>query len=81
MVEFPITKGHLIGQNRRDLYYTDGVGQAKDYAERLNIRFTYATNGLKIYRIDMEEGTEGDVARFATPDELWEMTFPTPKLA
>nr|MBX2843467.1 DEAD/DEAH box helicase family protein [Flammeovirgaceae bacterium] len=103
-LEFPITQGRLIGQNRRaqplkadyvleyknrtigiveakkrDLYYTDGVGQAKDYAERLNIRFTYATNGLQIYGIDMEEGTEGDVAQYPTPDELWEMTFPTPK--
>lgn len=105
-LEFPITKGCLIGQNRRstplfadyvleyknrrigvieakarDLYYTDGLGQAKDYAQRLNIRFTYATNGLKIYGVDMQEATEGDVERFPTPDELWEMTFPTPKEA
>jgi type I restriction enzyme R subunit len=103
-LEFPITKGRLIGQKRRatplfadyvleyknrrigvveakkrDLYYTDGVGQAKDYAERLDIRFTYATNGLKIYGIDMEEATEGDVSKYPTPDELWEMTYPTPK--
>lgn len=103
-LEFPITKGRIIGQDRRskplfadyvleyknrrigiveakkrDLYYTDGVGQAKDYAERLNIRFAYATNGLQIYGIDMEEGTEGDVLEFPSPEELWEMTFPTPK--
>lgn len=57
------------------------MGQAKDYAERLNVRFTYATNGLKIYGIDMEEGTEGDVDRYPTPDELWEMTFPSPQEA
>jgi type I restriction enzyme R subunit len=55
------------------------LGQAKDYAERLNIRFTYCTNGLQIYGVDMEEGTEGDVSRYPTPDELWEMTYPTPK--
>ena len=103
-LEFPITKGRLIGQNRRatplfadyvlvyknrrigvveakkrDLYYTDGVGQAKDYAERLDIRFSYATNGLQIYGIDMDEATEGDVSKYPTPDELWEMTYPTPK--
>jgi len=29
----------------------------------------------------MEEGTEGDVDRFPTPDELWEMTYPDPKEA
>ena len=68
----------MIEAKARDLNYTEGVGQAKDYAERLNIRYTYSTNGLKIYGIDMEEGTEGDVARFPTPEELWEMTFPSP---
>lgn len=103
-LEFPITKGRLIGQNRRatplfadyvleyknrrigiveakkrDDFYTKGLGQAKDYAERLNIRFTYCTNGLQIYGVDMQEGTEGDVSKYPTPDELWEMTCPTPK--
>lgn len=103
-LEFPITKGRLIGQNKRatalfadyvleynnrrigvveakkrDAYYTQGVGQAKDYAERLNIRYTYATNGLAIYGVDMEQGAEGDVLKYPSPQELWEMTFPTPK--
>ena len=27
--------------------YTEGVGQAKDYAERLQVRHTYSTNGLQ----------------------------------
>lgn len=71
----------VVEAKARDLNYTEGVGQAKDYAERLNIRFTYATNGLEIYGIDMDEGSEGDVDRYPTPDELWEMTFPTPKEA
>jgi len=52
--------------------------QAKDYTERLNIRFTYCTNGLQIYGVDMEEGKEGDVSRYPTPDELWAMTYPAP---
>lgn len=56
--------------------YTEGVGQAKDYAKRLQIRYTYATNGLKIYAMDMEQGREGDVSQFPTPDELWQMCFP-----
>jgi len=102
-LEFPITKGRLIGQSRRakplfadyvleyknrrigiveakkrDDYYTQGLGQAKDYAERLNIRFTYSTNGLQIYGVDMQEGTEGDVSKYPTPEELWEMTYPKP---
>ncbi len=59
--------------------YNEGVGQAKDYADRLNIRFTYSTNGLAIYGIDMEEGLEGIVAKFPGPDELWQMTWPEPE--
>src|SRR5690554_2341760 len=66
----------LIEAKARDKYYTEGVGQAKDYAGRLQVRFTYSTNGLQIYKIDMEQGTEGDVNTYPTPDELWEMTYP-----
>jgi len=65
----------VIEAKARDKYYTEGVGQAKDYAERLQVRFTYSTNGLQIYRIDMQEGIEGDVTSYPTPDELWELTF------
>jgi type I restriction enzyme R subunit len=65
----------VIEAKARDKYYTEGVGQAKDYAERLQVRFTYSTNGLQIYRIDMQEGTVGDVTSYPTPDELWELTF------
>ena len=65
----------VIEAKARDKYYTEGVGQAKDYADRLQVRFTYSTNGLQIYRIDMQEGTEGDVTSYPTPDQLWELTF------
>ncbi len=65
----------VIEAKARDKYYTEGVGQAKDYAGKLQVRFTYSTNGLKIYKIDMTEGQEGDVTSYPKPDELWEMTF------
>lgn len=55
--------------------HSDGVGQAKDYAERLQTRFAYATNGTGIYRIDMATGEEGLVDRWPTPEELWTATF------
>ncbi len=54
---------------------TEGVAQAKNYADKLSIRFTYATNGQGIYAIDMETGKEGEIAAYPTPDELWAMTF------
>ena len=55
--------------------YTEGVGQAKGYAERLSVRFAYATNGQAIYGIDMATGAEGDVPAFPGPEELWNLTF------
>ena len=57
--------------------HTEGVGQAKQYAAKLALRFTYATNGQAIYGIDMQQGSEGDVPAFPSPDELWAQTFAT----
>ena len=65
----------IIEAKKRDLHYTEGVAQAKDYAGRLHIRFTYSTNGLKIYAIDMQEGVEGDTTAYPSPGELWNRTF------
>jgi type I restriction enzyme, R subunit len=54
---------------------TEGVGQAKDYAGKLSLRFTYASNGQGIYGIDMHTGREEELAQFPSPDELWNRTF------
>ena len=53
----------------------EGVGQAKDYAEKMHIDYTFASNGKKIYQISMKSGKEGEIASFPTPDELWNKTF------
>lgn len=72
-------KGHKLAAleaKRAGLSHREGVGQAKDYAERLGSRFAYASNGLKWYQIDMASGAEGDMELpFPTPDELWSRTF------
>lgn len=62
------------------------VPQAKLYAEMLQIRYTYATNGDQIYFIDMGvkdskgeyiiPSTEKFIDSFPSPQELWLMTFP-----
>ena len=39
---------------------TEGLGQAKNYAEKMAIRYTYCTNGQGIYGVDMETGKEGE---------------------
>lgn len=54
---------------------SEGVGQAKDYAAKLQIRFTYASNGKGVYAIDMDTGAEVAASGFPTPQELWQRTF------
>jgi type I restriction enzyme R subunit len=54
---------------------TEGVAQAKNYADKMAIRYTYSTNGRELYGIDMQEGKEGVKERFPTPEELWNLTF------
>lgn len=54
----------------------EGVAQAKLYAEKLQLNYTYATNGKEIYQICMRTGEEKPVVHFPTPDELWNSTYP-----
>jgi type I restriction enzyme R subunit len=65
----------VIEAKRRDLPDTEGVGQAKKYAEKLQARFAYSTNGAGIYQIDMETGAEQYVLQYPSPEELWHRTF------
>lgn len=53
----------------------EGVGQAKDYATRLNLDTALAANGREIYQICMKTGQEGPIDRFPTPQELWDKAF------
>lgn len=58
-----------------DLPATEGVAQAKSYAEKLQIDYTYSTNGKELYQISTKTGQEGEVKAFPTPVELWAKTF------
>jgi type I restriction enzyme R subunit len=49
----------------------DGLGQAKDYAETLGLKFAYATNGLGIVEFDYLTGLERELDVFPAPAELW----------
>ena len=54
---------------------TEGVAQAKNYSDKLEVRYAYSTNGRELYAIDMQEGKEGVVDQYPTPEELWSRTF------
>jgi type I restriction enzyme, R subunit len=69
------TKLAVIEAKAWDKTYTEGLAQAKQYAKKLAVRFTYATNGQAIYGVDMATGEEGDVAAYPGPEELWAKTF------
>lgn len=65
----------IIEAKSDELPVGDGVAQAKNYAGKMQIDYTYAANGKEIYQISMRSAQEGLVDRFPTPDELWAMTF------
>ncbi len=69
----------VIEAKKRDLPVTEGLAQAKRYAERLQARFAFSTNGAGIYRVDMHTGEEGEVDDWPSPDALWHATFEHPQ--
>jgi type I restriction enzyme R subunit len=75
VLEYRNTKLAVVEAKAWDKALTEGVGQAKDYAQKLSIRHTYASNGQGVYGIDMHTGKEGELPSFPTPDELWAATF------
>jgi type I restriction enzyme, R subunit len=58
-----------------ELEVGEGVAQAKQYAEKLNLETTYSTNGKQIYQICMKTAAEGLVTDFLSPQELWDKTY------
>jgi len=49
----------------------DGLQQAKDYAETLDLKFAYAINGRELIEYDFLTGKESIIDRFPSPEELW----------
>lgn len=80
VLEYRNTKLAVVEAKAWDKPLTEGVGQAKDYAGKLAIRFTYSSNGQGIYAIDMHTGAEAELAQFPSPDELWKRLFATPNV-
>ncbi len=73
----------VIEAKKDELPVSDGVGQAKDYAQKLKILTTYSTNGKEIYEINYSKNDKGEmfitseglVEKFPSPEELWAKTF------
>ena len=65
----------VIEAKSDELSYAEGVAQAKEYADMLSIRFTYATNGNQIWEIDRQTQEEHFVEAYPSPEELWKRTY------
>lgn len=75
VLEYRNTKLAVVEAKADIEQLTEGVGQAKNYAGKLAVRFTYASNGTGIYGMDMETGKEGEISAYPSPEQLWAMTF------
>jgi type I restriction enzyme R subunit len=73
-------KNRIIGvveAKSEELSASEGIAQAKRYAERLQVRYTFSTNGHELYQIDMQTGQEGTINAFPSPKDLWDKTYTT----
>ncbi|MBK6944516.1 MAG: DEAD/DEAH box helicase family protein [Flavobacteriales bacterium] len=73
ILEYKGRKLAVVEAKKVSLAVTQGLGQAKQYADKMQIRHAYCTNGKGIYVVDMLHGREGDIAAWPTPDELWKL--------
>ena len=66
--DFPIAVAEAKAEYKKA---ANGLQQAKEYAEILDLKFAYATNGREIIEFDYLTGIERAIENFPTPDELW----------
>jgi len=80
VLEYRGQKLAVIEAKAYHLEVSEGVSQAKDYAHKLQIRYTFASNGRHIYAIDMQARHEELIAEFPTPEQLWQQINGQPDL-
>src|SRR6266705_706048 len=61
----------VVEAKAEDALPGDGLQQAKDYAEILDVKFAYSTNGPGIIEHDYTTGLESVLADYPSPTELW----------
>lgn len=75
ILEYNGKKLAVVEAKKEGVSYAEGVRQAKDYAQRLQCRIAYATNGHDIYQIDLLTGEEKLVDGYFSPEALWAISF------
>ena len=65
----------IIEAKKESDHVTKGLEQAKAYAEALNVKFVYSTNGKEVYEFNMQTGRGEIVHTFPEPKDLYDRTF------
>lgn len=65
----------VIEAKSDEIDVSEGVAQAKKYAQKMGLQTSFAANGKSIYQINHKSGKEGEVTEFPSPQELWQSTF------
>ena len=71
LLRYKNTNLAIIEAKKLGKHPTDGLQQAIGYAEKLKVKFVFATNGEKIYQFDMETGTGDYIDNFPEPETLF----------
>ena len=75
VLEYKGVKLAVVEAKRNTLDVSEGVAQAKIYAQKLRLHTGFAANGKEIYEINHKAKTEGKVDQFPSPEALWERAF------
>lgn len=75
VLEYRGRKLAVVEAKSDELGVGEGVAQAKDYAAKLHLAYTFSSNGNQLYQICMTTGEEGPVKDFPSPESLWNLTF------
>ena len=80
ILEYQNIKLAVVEAKSDELDVSEGVAQAKLYAQKLRLQSSYAANGKEIYEIDFKGNSEGKVKSFPSPQELWERIHGKPNV-
>ena len=72
LLRYKNTNLAIIEAKKLGKHPTDGLQQAIRYADKLKVKFIFATNGEKIYQFDMKSGTGDYIDNFPTPESLFQ---------
>ena len=75
VLEYKNVKLAVVEAKNNEVEVGEGIAQAKLYMQKLRLNTAFAANGKEIYEIDLKANTEGKVAQFPTPEQLWQRSF------